>query len=308
MMIRPRSVSALLLCGVAGSTAALAPSAEASLLTDWNLVVRNNLSGSSEVDGSTLVGGSVFGTMNFGVQGITAPNGTALAVGGNFPAGSIANLGNAGDFRYAGALNGTVNNAGSLIFDPSIPSAVDSIFSQAAIVSAATAALPSTGSLDGAGNLTTNPANLLSIDGQQVAVYSFNITALNGLGQLNLNFGSADTVILNVTANGSGIVNFTAPPNLVGGFSQANSSRILWNFLDAESLIVNNNLNGAVLAPDAALSLNGGGINGAVIVDSVSNLDAEIRRFTYEGVLVPTPGAGAMLALAGIMTARRRRV
>lgn len=295
--------------GVAAAAVVLSSgTANAGFLTDWNLIVRNNLTGTSEIDGSTIVGGSVFGTMNYGVQSITAPNGTGLAVGGNFPAGSIANINNAGDFRFSGTVAGTVNlNGGSSINDPSIPSLINTFFGQAAIASAGTAALPSTGTLDGAGNLNSNTANLLSINGQSVAVYSFAATQFAGLGQLNLNFGSADTVILNVTADANGTVNLTAPPNLVGGFNQNNSTRILWNFFDADTLIVNNNINGAVLAPDATLFLNGGGINGSVIVDEVAALDAEIRRFTYTGVLIPAPSAAALLAMAGLGATRRRR-
>lgn len=283
--------------------------ASAGVLTDWNLVVRNNLTGTSEVDGSTILGGSVYGTMNFGVQGITAANNAALAVGGHFPAGSLANINHGGDLRYAGTVSGIVNlnGGGSQIFDSSISSQINTLFSQAYAASAANAALPATGSLDGAGNLSTSNANLLSLDGQQVAVYSFSSTQLSGLGQLNLNFGSADTVIINVAANANGVVNLTAPPNLVGGFNQGNASRILWNFYDAETLIVNNNISGAVLAPDATLYLNGGGINGSVLVDEVAALNAEIRRFTYNGVLIPAPSMAGLLAIAGVGFTRRRR-
>ena len=44
-------------------------------------------------------------------------------------------------------------------------------------------------------------------------------------------------------------------PNLIGGFSQANSTRILWNFLNATQISANNTFNGAMLAPNAEVSM-----------------------------------------------------
>jgi hypothetical protein len=71
---------------------------------------------------------------------------------------------------------------------------------------------------------------------------------------------------------------------------------------------VNNNLNGAVFAPDADLQLLGGGINGTVVVDSLSLRQAEIRRFTYNGFLPPIPAAPAFgLFGAALLSGRRRR-
>jgi choice-of-anchor A domain-containing protein len=299
-----------LACGMAVVALAVSCSVvEAGVFSDWNLIVRNNLTGTSEVDGSAIVGGSIYGTMNYSVQGVTAPNNVSLAVGGNFPAGSIANINKGGNMHYGGTVAGIVNlnGGGTKIQDNSIGAHLDSLFRMAYAASAANAALPATGTLDNAGNLKTNAGDLLAIDGQKVAVYSLTSSQMTGLGQLNLNFGLADTVIINVAANANGVVNLTAPPNLIGGFSQNNASRILWNFYDAETLIVNNNLSGAVLAPDATLYLNGGGINGTVIVDEVAALNAEVRRHTYQGVLIPAPGAAALATLAGLVAFRRRR-
>src|SRR5262249_12958472 len=157
----------------------------------------------------------------------------------------------------AGSVLGTAlrNGGGALITDPTVPATVSNIFSSLAATSAFLHALTPNGTLDGAGNLNASPT---LIRGHQVALYHFNDTAVQGLGQLNLNFGSADTVVLNVGADGSGLVNFVAPPNMIGGFSQSNSAHIIWNFYDATTVKVNNTFNGAILALNADFQLLGG--------------------------------------------------
>jgi choice-of-anchor A domain-containing protein len=103
-------------------------------------------------------------------------------------------------------------------------------------------------------------------------------------------------------------VDLVAPPNIIGGFNQANSSRILWNMPDATSLLVNNSFNGAVLAPYANLNLSGGGMNGSVAVNNISAQNAEIRNSVYTGFYqIPAPGAASLLGIAGFVTLRRRR-
>ena len=151
-----------------------------------------------------------------------------------------------------------------------------------------------------------NSAAHTTIDAQSVAFYSLNQSTINGLGQLNLNFGSADTVVINVDgASSAGTINLTAPPNIIGGFNQANSARIVWNFINTTDLIINNSFNGMILATDAHLDLNGGGINGSVFVDS-ADLAAEVRLNTYQGA-VPAPASLALLGLGIAASARRRR-
>lgn len=100
------------------------------------------------------------------------------------------------------------------------------------------------------------------------------------------------------------------PPNLIGGFSQSNSSRILWNFHDATMVTVNNSFNGAALAPGADLKLLGGGMNGMVAVHSISQQDAEIRRFNYTGYLpvVPEPSAGVLAVVAALVLGTWQRL
>ena len=297
------------------SVASLACAAHAgSVLTDWNVIVRGNVFSTSEVDGSALIGGNLGGSAsNYAVQGVTASNGDGLAVAGNI--GVNVQINNGGNLRLGGAAFGAVNLngvGGTQINDSAVSSMVTSAINQVVAMQASLSSLAANGTIDGAGNMNASPTN---IGGANVAVYSFNISTIQSFGQLNLNMGSADTVILNVTSN-NGVIDLVAPPNLLGGFNQNNSSKILWNFVDATEITVNNTFNGALIAPDADLRILGGAINGTVVVGSISQQDAEIRRHTYTGWLppqdeppvIPLPAGGAM-AMAGLFAigARRRR-
>lgn len=299
-------------CLVAGATLAAATAASAGMnpFGNWNLIVNSDVTlSTSEVDGSAIIGGSLLGgTSNYTVQGVTAANGDGLAIGGILDSDVTVQINNGGNFRIANPANklGTVNlNGGGVqITDPTVPATASGLVAQAASVSSYLSGLTPNGTVDGAGNMNATP---VMIGGHLVAVYEITQGQFDALGQINLNFGSADSVIINFLHDGSAVVDLTAPPNIIGGFNQANSGRILWNFSDAQSLTVNNSFNGAILATEAALTINGGGVNGTVIVDSIDLQNAEIRRNIYDG-FVPTPGAASLLALGGVLASRRRRV
>jgi len=284
---------------------AIATNASASVLSEWNLIVRNSVTTTSEVDGSALVGGSILGTSNYSTHLVTASNGAGLAVGGNIGAGINVQINNGGDLRIAGSVLGTVNlnGGGTAITDPTVPAQVSAAMSEAGWISAHYASLTTNGTVDGGGNMNASPVVL---DGQLVAVYSITQAQFDSLGGINLNFGSAQSVVINFIANGTGIADLIAPPNIIGGFNQANSSKIIWNFPNASVVKVNNSFNGALLAPNADLQLTGGGINGSVIVDNISVMNAEIRRWNYEGY-VPGPGWLSAAGIGAIALARRRR-
>ena len=294
---------ALALCFVAGNSRA----AMATLLSEWNLIVRNNVTTSSEVDGSARIGGNLTGTSNYSIHQVTASNGDGLAVGGNITAGNIQ-INHGGNLRLGGSNSGTVNlNGGGVqIADAGVAAAVAADFVYLSQLSSALGAMTPNGTVDGGGNMNAVP---VTIGSEQVAVYNLTAAGISGLGQLNLNLGTATSVIINVAAN-AGLVDFQAPPNLIGGFNQPNSSKIIWNLSNATLVTVNNSFNGALLAPGADLKVLGGGMNGTVAVQSISQQNAEIRDFTYHGYLPPVPEPSsfvlAAMGLAGIVMRVRR--
>ena len=281
--------------------------ASAELISDWNLMVRHDLSTRTEVDGSALIGGNLSGTSNYATHRITAASGDGLAVGGNITGNSMIQINNGGNLRIGGAVQSgsrvNLNGGGAQISDPSVSWTVDAAFSRAEAISSSLTDLTPNGRLDRAGNLTATPT---PIDGYQVAVYNITNDEFQGLGQLNLNIGSADSVIINVLSSG-GVVDLGAPPNLIGGFNQRNSSRILWNLPDATDVLVSNSFSGAMLAPYADLRLLGGGMNGSVVVNSFSFMGAEVRDYTYDGY-VPEPMSALLLGVGAILLLGRRRV
>jgi len=208
------------------------------------------------------------------------------------------------DFMPTGNIN---LNGGSLI-NPAgvnvVNDLITPIFSQAQSLSAQLASLTPNG-VFAAGLFSGSP---MDFGGVEMTVYSVANSEIQSWSDLNISIGATETVVINVFAdNAQGLVDFISPPNLIGGFNQGNSGRILWNLVDAEILEVGNSFNGAILAPGADLRLRSGGINGTVVVDSVSVMNAEIRRHTFDAPLVPAPGAGLVLVLAGAMGSMRRR-
>jgi choice-of-anchor A domain-containing protein len=283
-----------LLCIASLALACSAPAAHASLLSEWNLIVKQNVTTSSEVDGSARIGGNLTGTSNYAIHLVSAANGDGLAVGGNITGGNIQ-INNGGNLRLGGSNFGTVNlnGGGATIPDPTVSAQVAADFTYLNQLSAAYSALAPNGTMDGAGNFNAVPVNM---GGQLVAVYNVTAASITGLGQLNLNMGAANSVIINVSG---AAVSFVAPPNIIGGFNQANSGKILWNLQNATTVAVNNSFNGALLAPGADLQVLGGGMNGTVAVQSISQQNAEIREHNYIGYLAPVPEPSSIV-LAGL--------
>ncbi len=288
-----------------------ASAASAGVLSDWNLIVQNNLTSTSEVEGRTAVGGNLGGpASNYGIKLTPAANyvGTdVLLVGGNINATNI-NMA-AGRLRLGGS-KGSANlnfngGGGPVIQDPTTASQVSNLFAQVTSISSYLASLA--------------PTNTVTLPGQQpagvtfnavpnangVAVFSITASQLfgnNKVQQIDLNLGTATSVIINVTGDSSS----WDAGNFVGNFNSAYArSHVLWNFVNANTInwTSGRTLSGALLAPSAALNFTGT-MEGSVFVKSLVQ-SGEVHLPTYQG-FVPAPGALGLLGLAGLASRRRR--
>ena len=253
-----------------------------SVFAEWNLITRKDVHSWSDVSGSALIGGDLHGSSNFSTHSVTATTGEGLMLVGGLGGSINVNINNGGDLRAGGNFTHKANLNGGGKIQPGFPKLIQALinntFGEAYKLQASCVGLKTNGIITNAHDMV---ATSTVVNGHQVAVYSIDQSSIAGRPHLNLIKGNADLVVINFDASSTrGVASFQAPPNLVGDFNKANSAQIIWNFLNTKSLVINNNFSGMVLAPDADLVLAGGGINGTVLVDGVSNMNAPIRGHT----------------------------
>lgn len=292
---------------VAVALVAAAGSVHASVIGQWNLVVVQNLDINQEVEGRTFVGGNLSTpASNYGTMLTPASSWLGidvLAVAGNINGGNLQMQ--AGNLRRGGSRSGSVNfnGGGTEIIDAALASQVPGIASDLASTSAFLRTLPSDSSLTlpagqpGPARFNATPG------GDGIAVFDISGDALfeSSLVQQIELLGAASSIIINV---GGTDINW-ANGNMVGAWLNASvRATALWNFYEATSIVLDRNFNGAVLAPNAHLR-NTTAIDGSVFVKSMT-ANGEVHLPNYTG-FVPAPGAAGVLALAGVIAARRRR-
>jgi choice-of-anchor A domain-containing protein len=298
------------------ASAALLAGVEA--VKTWNLIVFNNATSSSEVEGRSFIGGSLSGnssnyniagtaTAAGGVPGLTVVgdvtggaknlnNGSGASVGGNV--GTMLNLNggtqtlNVGGSAVNQNLNGSTLNANlGADFTATLIAQRDLLVSSLTSLSANLAALASTAT-------ATAAANTLTIDAT-AALNIFNISAqtLSGIGQISVTVASGSTTIINVS--GTDIV---LDDNFLGAASELGQS-VIWNFYEAQTISVQTAFYGTILAPTAAVTLNNF-VEGTLVASSLVQ-NGEVHLGTFQGDLssvtstsaAPEPATWAMLVI-----------
>lgn len=147
-------------------------------------------------------------------------------------------------------------------------------------------------------------------DANGLAVFDLTLidTQLFGLGEFQFNLGTASTILFN-TDN----THYNFSTNFLGGSAALLGTKAIWNFYNAENLVIHNQFGGVILATDALLT-NHQNIEGTVIVESL-NQHGEIHQQNFGGTLpqplappvneVPEPSGLLLLALALIVMAWR---
>lgn len=149
-------------------------------------------------------------------------------------------------------------------------------------------------------------------DANGLAVFDLTLidTQLFSLGEFQFNLGTASTILFN-TDN----TNYNFSTNFLGGSAALLGTKAIWNFYNAENLVIHNQFGGVILATDALLT-NHQNIEGTVVVEAL-NQHGEIHQQNFAGTLpqppappvnqVPEPSGLLLLALALIVMAWRLR-
>lgn len=292
------------------ATAALA--SPVTLMSEYNLIVFNDLNSNSEVEGKTLVMGDLNGpASNYVTQLDPASSGElGLIVGGDINAQNI-NVNQGYSVALGGVANGNVNlnGGGSLQGDLTDFDFAD-IQQQLSDFSVSLSELESNSNLI-APTVCCGPASL-QIGADDIAVFNIDGESLfsnNFIQQFDVDFGGFDPAAIVINVAGTDISDAALAGNAVGQILNDNvRERIVWNFFEAETISLNKQLNGSLLAPNAHLT-NRTPIEGTVVVSSFDQ-NGEVHLPSFDGEVPFTPlnepGTGSVLLLAGLILLARR--
>lgn len=283
--------------------------ANASVLTQWNLVVTGNHFLQSDVEGRAFIGGNLSGNGDFASKltpELDFLGVDTLVVAGNMTVNNIQLQ--AGNLRLGGTRTGNINfnGGGTQISDPTLPTQASAIATELASTSQFLRNLPANSTASIQANQPNQPGPLVfnAVPGPNgVAVFSISAALLssNLVQSLQLNINGATSIIVNVSGASAGFTTGNLVDSWTSTFAR---TKALWNFHEATTLNVQRNVYGAVLAPQAHLS-NNSNIDGSVFVRSFTQ-NGEVHLPTYTG-FIPAPGAVVLASLSGLLLVRRRR-
>jgi choice-of-anchor A domain-containing protein len=330
---------ALLVGGANQADAALLSGVNA--LKEWNLIVFNNVTSSSEVEGRSFIGGSLDGNSsnyNIAPGNIASQNNNpALTVVGNVT-GSTKNLNNAGGASIGGNLasqngfnlnggNQTLNIGGSStqtnVNQNTVNANLGSSFTNTLIqqrdllisslgsgtngLASNLKALTNTGT----GTIANNRLTINATNTNALNVFSVTSSQLNSIGELSVTNASGATTVINVSGT-----NITLNDNFISPAAELGRN-VIWNFYEATSLSLSTAFYGTILAPNAAVTTSNF-VEGTLVANSLTQ-NGEVHMDSFQGDLssvggsvsaTPEPSTWAMLILGfGLIGAilRQRR-
>ncbi len=237
----------------------LSTSASAFSLGDYNLVVFEDVTSNSDVEGSAFIGGDLLGSSsNYCIKcdagGSFFPfDGVGLKVVGDIE-GNPKNVNNGTDLEYGGNLNAIVNmnGGGSIIQNSNLANEFTQLKNFLSNESTLYSNLASNSSINVPGQ-QPGPV-IFNSSGDSVAVFDIDAADLfsNKTQQIELNLNGSSTAIINVRGTSA---NWNQG-NIVGDLVSDDEvkEKVLWNFYEAETLNFNLALYGSLLAPLASLT------------------------------------------------------
>lgn len=312
--------AAALTAGAIATGAIAAPMTTQDVLSQFNLVTFGNVSGTSQVEGRSLIGGNLTSSWMVFNQSpkAAAPSAyAALTVAGTIKGGVHVN--NGGDAVVGGNfdtlnMNGkgtaTVAGTGTVQGGPVVHQAVTIPSFEATLKESSAALAMLAGAQPSVVNKNKAVFNAAPTDG--MAIYSLSLDFFSLVNEIELPSKGVDTIIINVAGKSA-----TLADNFLGN-AVAAAPNVLWNFYEATSLIFDRQFIGSVLAPYAQVTVRNS-IEGTLIADSAT-INGKVGSRPFAGSLpepevtaVPAPAALPvfLVGLAGLAAAwrfRRHRV
>ncbi len=312
--MNPTRLAAIAALGFASTLGAAAQ----SYLSQYDVIVSNNLSTSTDIRGLVVAKnytGTAGGPM---AQDLSA---TAPGTDTTFIQSSIASSGSAltlqyGSLAYGGAsISGRTiqfNQGGNTVhFNSSFN--FNAVFTGIATESTTYAAMTANSTAALAGNtLTFTLGNTLPASGG-IAVFNVNASTLGNAGisqyDLALNGKAPSSIIVNIIGS-----SFARPggANFIGNFTtQSWFQKTLWNFSGATTVDYGAGWKGSILAPSASVTSTGDLDGSLAALNATLQGEVHLPMWTGTGTAVPEPStyaAGAAMAmLVGATWLRSRR-
>jgi choice-of-anchor A domain-containing protein len=264
---------------------------------------------------SWTVGGNLLNAGNFPINN--------MRLGGNVLDGNLGGV-SGGTIEYGASSNRINFNGATAISNPALAATIASeVATKVANVVSDVKAL----STELAGMTVLNPSDfnimgsdltLTAVDGGEgFALFNLDGNALAGLQHIFFSSPSDLTVVVNITGLSGTAFNWDMTVN--SGDKLWMNQNVIWNFVDATTLTINDEFHGTLLAPLAEVTI-GSQVNGTVVAN-VFHGNAEVHLGAYNGITtftppstpaVPEPATWAMmiggLGLVGASMRRRTSV
>jgi choice-of-anchor A domain-containing protein len=287
------AASMLALIAAAGPARAETATAK-DILSSFNLVTTGNVSTQSDIVGDAVVGGALSGATFFG-GGAKVPSSPDLYLFGKL--NSSLNLNSGGNLYYAGTTSPSqhVNYNGGGKLYTTLPNALSY-------------------DTDPLTDLSTQLSGVTATTGTSFVNGNFNAGSNTGIVVFDISGSTlaSDLVNHDFSFTGKGVTSYII--NVIGNFTDPNSTHFntdqedaLFNFENATTVDLGQ-WGASILAPDAALTITGGGnIEGSVFAKSFLGGGELHNNNLFDGALpalptaaVPEPSTWAML-IAGFV-------